>query len=578
LFKRPPWQSHATNKPTILSDIFVDNTQPSSLSLQARGDQSRLKEVALTDMRTELHWQRSIRCYVDRARTVDDAFRAAVAAAPDSPALSDGDARYSYKALDAIVNRMAGNLSRLGVRQGDRVAVYLGNCGEAIISVLGIARLGAVLVPVGSRLRRPELEYVLADAEPVALIYDHDLESELPPASVSPGSAMRFRVGGEADEFGALLRTGNAPPPSTVGEDDLFAILYTSGTTGRPKGAMLSHLGAVHSSLHWKYCLGFGTGEISALCIPRTHVAGLCGAVLPIVHIGGHLIVMRNFARRDFLELASRDRITHALMVPAMYSLCLLEPDLASFDLSAWRLGVYGGAPMPEPTIRRFAAAVPHLAMCNAYGATETTSPATIMPPGDGIVHTDSIGKVVPCGAIKVMNEQQRQVPPGETGELWIAGPMIVPGYWRNPEATSASFADGYWKSGDIGSIDSQGYVRIADRKKDMIIRGGFKVYPAEVENMLCDQVGVVEAAVVGQADSVLGERSVAFVRTTDALSEQAVRDFCAARMADYKVPDWVVVTDAPLPRNANGKIQKDELRRLAASHVAATPRRKTGR
>jgi long-chain acyl-CoA synthetase len=265
-------------------------------------------------------------------------------------------------------------------------------------------------------------------------------------------------------------------------------------------------------------------------------------------------------------------------MVPAMYSLCLLEPDLASFDLSAWRLGVYGGAPMPEPTIRRFAAAVPHLAMCNAYGATETTSPATIMPPGDGIVHTDSIGKVVPCGAIKVMNEQQRQVPPGETGELWIAGPMIVPGYWRNPEATSASFADGYWKSGDIGSIDSQGYVRIADRKKDMIIRGGFKVYPAEVENMLCDQVGVVKAAVVGQADSVLGERSVAFVRTTDAISEQAVRDFCAARMADYKVPDWVVVTDAPLPRNANGKIQKDELRRLAASHVAATPRRKTGR
>lgn len=528
-------------------------------------------------MRTELHWQRSILCYVDRARTVDEAFRAAVAAAPDSPALSDGDARHSYAALDAMVDSLAGNLSRLGVGQGDRVAVYLGNCLEAIVSVLGIARLGAVLVPVGSRLRRPELEFVLADAEPVALIYDRDLESELPPAAVSPGPAMRFRVGGEADEFGALLRTGNAPPLSTVGEDDLFAILYTSGTTGRPKGAMLSHLSAVHSSLHWKYCLGFGPGEISALCIPWTHVAGLCGAVLPMLHVGGHLVIMRSFARRDFLELASRERITHALMVPAMYTLCLLEPELGGFDLSAWRLGVYGGAPMPEPTIRRFAAAVPHLAMCNAYGATETTSPATIMPPGDGIVHTDSIGKVVPCGTIKVMDEHQREVPAGESGELWIAGPMIVPGYWRNPEATSASFADGYWKSGDIGSIDTQGYVRIADRMKDMIIRGGFKVYPAEVENVLCDQDGIVEAAVVGQPDSVLGERSVAFVRATAPLSEQAVRDFCATRMADYKVPDWVIVTDAPLPHNANGKIQKHELRRLAERHIAAMPRRKTG-
>ena len=227
--------------------------------------------------------------------------------------------------------------------------------------------------------------------------------------------------------------------------------------------------------------------------------------MLPILHVGGHLIVMRNFARREFLELASRERITHALMVPAMYSLCLLEPDLGGFDLSAWRLGVYGGAPMPEPTIRRFAAAVPHLAMCNAYGATETTSPATIMPPGDGIAHTDSIGKVVPCGDIRVMDEQQHEVPPGEDGELWIAGPMIVPGYWRNPAATSRQLRRRLLEVGRYRLGRCGGLVRIADRKKDMIIRGGFKVYPAEVENVLCDQDGVVEAAVVGQPDSVLG-------------------------------------------------------------------------
>ena len=265
--------------------------QRRGLSQLPRAGQYVSREVSLSDMQTELHWQRSIRCYIDRARTVDDAFRAAVASAPHSNALSEGDVRHSYAALDAIVDRFAGNLSQRGVRQGDRVAVYLGNCMEAIVSVLGLARLGAVLVPVGSRLRRPELEYVLANAEPVALIYDRDLESELPPAAVSPGPAMRFCVGGDADDantFDALLRAGSAPPPSTVAEDDLFAILYTSGTTGRPKGAMLSHLGAVHSSLHWKYCLGFQPGEISALCIPWTHVAGLCGAVLSILHIGSN--------------------------------------------------------------------------------------------------------------------------------------------------------------------------------------------------------------------------------------------------------------------------------------------------
>ena len=531
----------------------------------------------MSDMRVETHWRRTMRCYVDRPRTVDAAFRAAVASSPGSDALVEGTVRHTYRALDAMVDGFAAGLAERGVAQGDRVAVFLNNRIEAIICVLGVARLGAVLVPVGSRLRRPELEFVLADAGPAALIYDIDLEPELPPPSVSPPIAMRFRVGGgpdDADGFAALVRCASAPPACSVTEDDLFGILYTSGTTGKPKGAMLTHLGVVHSALHWRDCLQFHPGEISALCVPWSHVAGLCGAVLPILLIAGKLVILRNFARREFLELASRERITHALMVPAMYSLCLLEPDLGAFDLSSWRLGVYGSAPMPEPTIRRFAAAVPHLTMCNAYGATETTSPATIMPPGSGIEHMDSIGKVVPCGEIRVLDEQQRELPAGEPGELWIAGPMIVPGYWRNPEATAASFEGGYWKSGDIGSVDAQGYVRIADRKKDMINRGGFKVYPAEVENVLCDQAGVVEAAVVGQPDSILGERSVAFVHANAALSEQDVRAFCAARMADYKVPDWVVVSDAPLPRNANGKIQKDQLRRQAEQHLAGAARR----
>jgi len=528
----------------------------------------------MSPMRTEIHWQREMRCYADRHPTVDAAFRAAVAGAPDATAVAEGDVRHSYAALDRLVDGLAGSLVADGVMQGDRVAVFLNNGIAAVVAVLAVTRLGAVLVPVGARLRKPELAYVLDDAEPVALIYDDALSDELPDDPQTP--RLRIRVGGSADPFAERCSSGLPPATAQVGEDDLFGILYTSGTTGRPKGALLSHLGVIHSALHWHDVLRLGPREISVLAIPWSHVAGLCGVVIPILHGGGTLVLMCNFARRDFLHLAEQERMTHALLVPAMYNLCLREPDLASFDLSCWRLGVYGSAPMPEPTIRRFAEAVPHLTMCNAYGATETTSPATIMPPGSGVLRMDSIGRTVPCGAIRVVDEAGQDVPPGEAGELWIAGPMIVPGYWRNAQATAAGFQGGYWRSGDIGSVDEAGFVRIADRKKDVINRGGFKIYPAEIESVLCDQAGVIEAALVGQPDPVLGERAVAFVQTAGALLAQDVRAFCAERMADYKVPDWVVVSPAPLPRNANGKIQKAELRTMAERFVATAGRPKS--
>ena len=516
----------------------------------------------MRETRMELHWGRLMRCYVERPPTLDAMFKAAVAADGGAEAVVDGSMRLTYLELDRRVDRLAAGLAARGIRTGDRVAVMLANRLDAVAAVLAIARIGAAVVLLGTRLRRPEIEYIVADSQACALIYETEFETELPPPDHVPTRDMRFCVGTPA--FEALHADGAIPSPA-IGEEDLFGILYTSGTTGKPKGAMLTHLGVVHSALHWVECLHLGHGERTLLCIPWSHVAGLCGVVLPFLQNGGRLVLMREFNRRAFLELAARERITHALLVPAMYGLCLLEPDLATFDFSSWRLGVYGSAPMPEATIRRFAETVPHLIMCNAYGATETTSPATIMPPGDGIAHSDSIGKVVPCGEIRVMDEAGREVPPGEAGEFWIAGPMIVPGYWRNEVANAGSFASGYWKSGDIGTIDAEGYVRIADRKKDMINRGGFKIYPAEVENVLSEFPSVIEAAVVGRPDNVLGERVVAFINAGDAaVTEEAIREFCATRMADYKVPEYVVVGTRPLPRNANGKIQKAELREAA--------------
>lgn len=512
--------------------------------------------------RMEYQAGRLVRCYANRPAHVADMLRASFQRAAHQTAVVDGERRVSYRDLAQQSQWLAANLAHRGVKPGDRVALMAPNGLEAILSVVAILWLGAVVVPVGTRLKRPEISHIFEDSEPVAVLYGTEFAGELPPGG--PDERLRFAFGSEA--WQALLDSpaSQLPAPPALHEQDLLGILYTSGTTGRPKGAMLTHFNAVHSCIHWQEVHHMHEAERTVLCIPWSHVAGLCGVVLPFLALGGTIVTQAEFKRREFLQLAQQERITHALMVPAMYGLCLLETDLASFDLSAWRLGVYGSAPMPEPTIRRFAQVFPQLQMCNAYGATETTSPATIMPPGEGVAHSDSIGQVVPCGDIRVMDDQGQELAPGQEGELWIGGPMVIPGYWRNPQANEQSFAGGYWKSGDIGAIDAQGFVRIADRKKDMINRGGFKVYPAEVENVLTALESVVEAAVVGRPDELLGETVVAFLNVNQALDSTAVRAFCSERMADYKVPGLVVIGRDPLPRNANGKIQKADLRQQA--------------
>jgi acyl-CoA synthetase (AMP-forming)/AMP-acid ligase II len=293
-------------------------------------------------------------------------------------------------------------------------------------------------------------------------------------------------------------------------------------------------------------------------------VTGLAAIILTMIRVGGCTVMMPAFKARAFLELMTAERVTHTLMVPAMYNLCLLEPDFARFDLATWRAGGYGGAPMPEATIKRLARELPRLTLYNAYGATETTSPVTIMPPGQGVSHADTVGRVLPGAELRVMDGDGREVSLEAPGELWIAGAMVVPGYWDDPAATAASFTGGYWRSGDIGSIDAEGYVRVFDRKKDMINRGGYKVYSAEVENLLSHHPAIVEAAVIGRPDPVLGELVQAFVVAAGAgASEAEIKAFCAARLSDYKVPDRIAFLSQPLPRNANGKVLKTALRQL---------------
>ncbi len=491
---------------------------------------------------------------------------------PERPAIAE-DRHLTYAELDRIAAAIASGLAAEGIAVGDRVALFLRNGWEFLACVFACFRIGAIIVPVGTRQRRAELEFVFNDCGASALIFDAALAEALPPVEATKLAIRLFAVNGEvpsARPFSDLTSTSPRPHDViNVSEEDSAVILYTSGTTGRPKGALLTHLGIIHSALTFARCLGLTNEDRGLVAVPLSHVTGLVAVSISTMIVGGCIVLMRQeYKTEPFLELVSRERVTFSILVPAIYTLCVMSPNLKRHDLSSWRIGCFGGAPMPVSTIEMLAEKIPHLQLLNAYGATETTSPTTIMPRACWREHMDSVGQVVPCGDVKIVDEVGKEVVPGEAGELWIGGPMVVPGYWGLPDANKTEFVEGFWRSGDIGSMDADGFVRVFDRRKDMINRAGFKIFSAEVENALSGLDGVVECAIIGRPDPVLGERVHAFVVAKDGISLTAkdVRDFCATRLSDYKVPETVSIERAPLPRNANGKIQKAVLRQRVAS------------
>ena len=511
-----------------------------------------------------LHGDRVVRCFADRPSGLFAMFARSVAARAAHDAVICEGRRWSYAAADAEAARIAAGLAARGVTAGERVLMFIGNRPEFVFVLLALQRLGAIAVPVGVREQRPGLAYIAGQCGACAIVFDAELAERIPDAGEAPSLRLHVAVGGEGDASLAALAAGGGPvpAPAAAAEDDVACILYTSGTTGRPKGAMLTQRNIVHSVLHFEACMRLVAEDRSALAVPASHVTGLIAIIAAMLRVGGAIVVVPAFQAAEFVRLVEAERISHTLMVPAMYNLCLLGGEMARRDLRTWRVGGYGGAPMPVATIDALAAQLPGLTLLNAYGATETTSPATMMPAGLTRAHADSVGVVLPAADIRVMDDDGREVAPGETGELWIGGPMVVPGYWANPEATAASFTAGYWHSGDLGSIDARGFVRVFDRKKDMLNRGGYKIYSVEVENVLMAWPGMVEAAVVGKPCPVLGERVHAVLHAPGAARDDAaLRRFCAERLADYKVPESVVWSEQPLPRNANGKLLKRLLR-----------------
>jgi acyl-CoA synthetase (AMP-forming)/AMP-acid ligase II len=501
-------------------------------------------------LRAERHYgDRTVTCFAERPGSLWQMVETAVAQRAEGEALVAADRRWTWRALADAAGRMAGGLHARGVGAGDRVLLLLGNGAGFVVASLALARLGAIAVPLSIRSAPPEVEYVVGHCGARLALVEDPLLGHVP-------SGMAAIAASALDALDA------APPAVHAGdEEDTAVILYTSGTTGRPKGAMLAHFNIVHSALHFELAMALGPSDRSVVAVPLSHVTGLVAQLWTMVRVAGGLVLLPAFKAGDYLRLAARERITHTILVPSMYQLCLLQEDLARFDLSAWRVGGFGGAPMAPATIAALAESVPSLGLVNCYGATETTSPATIMPPGHTVRKPDSVGVAVECGELMIADAEGRALPPDTPGEVWIRGPMVVGGYWADPAATSLAFTEGWWHSGDLGRLDGAGYLHILDRIKDLINRGGYKVFTSEVEAVLLQHPQVVEAAVVGYACPILGERVRAFACLREPVDAGELHAFCAARLADYKVPERWSLGHEPLPRNANGKLLKKALR-----------------
>ena len=487
---------------------------------------------------------------------------------PDGKALICGNVRLSWRQAVEQAARMAAGFRKHGLARGDRVAILLGNRIEFPLLLFAAAHEGLVTVLLSTRQQKPEIAYVLADCGAKILIHEAALTGRLPDAQDVPDLIHRVAIDDDPGRsaFSALADNAPAPVPVEVGEEDTAMILYTSGTTGKPKGAMLAHCNIVHSSMVFVSCLQLTQADRSIAAVPLGHVTGVVANITTMIRCGGALIIMPEFKAADYLELAARERVTYTVMVPAMYNLCLLQPDFDVYDLSSWRIGGFGGAPMPVATIEKLKAKIPGLKLMNCYGATETTSPSTIMPGELTERHIDSVGLPCPGACILAMGPDGRELPPGEIGELWIQSASVIKGYWNNPKATVESFTGGFWHSGDLGSVDAAGFVRVFDRQKDMINRGGLKIYSAEVESVLAGHPAVVESAIIANPGPVLGERVHAVVGTREPVVDSELQAWCAERLSDYKVPETLAITAEPLPRNANGKVLKRQLRELLGS------------
>jgi len=489
---------------------------------------------------------------------------------PDKTGFITGDLRMTFREFDGIVNRMASGLERHDVRRGDHAALLLGVQLEFPLSFFALMKLGAVVVPLNTRFKGQELAYEINDSESTLLIVDKEywpfiesvrgqlkrIEKVFFIGSQPPEGTLSFSILRE-NRGGRFMR-------ADLSESDDAAIMYTSGTTGKPKGAILHHRGLVLTAMLVSDFIQFEPEDKMICCVPLFHITGLSCLMLPTIFSGVACVYMREFKTKDFLEIMATEEVTQYMGVINVIWLMVNHPDFDAYDFSSFKTALFGGSPATEEMVKGIFSKLPRLEISVGYGMTECFAIATSTPYEDALRKIEAVGKCLPTVRAKVVDEAENDVPTGCTGEILLKGAKVFKGYWKKPEATRETLVDGWVHTGDIGKIDEEGFIYILDRKKDMINRGGEKIYSLEVENVICDNRKVLEAAAVGVPDAVMGEvvKICIALKEGENATEEEIRKHCADRLADYKVPKFVEFMDA-LPRNPAGKVDKSELRRI---------------
>jgi long-chain acyl-CoA synthetase len=511
------------------------------------------------------------------------------------------DDRATYEGFARAAIALAHRLQADGVRKGDRVAVIMRNLPEWPVAFYAGVLTGAIVTPLNAWWTGPELEYGLADSgAKVAIVDDERLERIAPHLDACPELKRVYvarltdapsdpRVVRLEDAIGAVNTWGGLEdrplPDVDIQPDDDATILYTSGTTGKPKGALGTHrnmtsnvaaggISAVRNFLRAGEPIPESDPHrlpqrVTLLVIPLFHATGLSATLGPSMNAGGKLVFMRKWEAEPAMRLIEREKVNATGGVPTIAWQLIEHPAREKYDLSSLQAVTYGGAPSAPELVRKIAETFPGSQPGNGWGMTETTATFTSHLGRDYENRPDSAGPAAPVGEMQIRDpaDGRTLLPPNAVGELWVKGPQVVKGYWNKPEATAETFVDGWLRTGDLARVDEEGFLFIIDRAKDMLIRGGENIYCVEVENVLYEHPDVIDAAIVGVPHKTLGEEPAAVVhlRPGGQATEQELRDLVRSRLAAFKVPVKVVFWPEPLPRNANGKILKIELKKVVA-------------
>ena len=523
-----------------------------------------------------------------RALVLPEVIGRGTRAHPKRAALVFGSEHRTHAELDERASRPASVLADNGVVAGDRVALVLHNGFEFVESLLACHKLGACAVPVNFRLAIDEMQYILEDAEARTLISGEQfsdqavrLRAAVPSLSLhlSTGARQSARPpSGTMPYDEAIASTPPLLEPAVVREHDIALLCYTSGTTGRPKGSMLSHRSLVASTLSWIHELSAGEGDVWLSGQPLFHIGGING-LLPFLALGATSILTptTGFDPNRALKLLEAHGVTMCIFVPTQWDAICASPRVREIDARRLRVAMWSASPASRQTLERMGRTFPTADIVSAYGQTEMAGATTLLKGRDATRKLASVGKPMLGVELRLVDEQLRDVAVGEVGEIVYRGPTVMSGYWRDEAASEEAFAGGWFHSGDLATRDGEDYLHLVDRKKDMIISGGENIYPAEVERALLEHPAIVEAAVVGVPHPRWVETPVAFVVAAPGRlpAEEELIVHLRSRLASYKKPSRVIFVEA-LPRNAAGKVRKRDLRDAHRDRSAA-PARQTG-